>query len=165
MQATKQPVLVAFYAGDAAVATEALSDAAVVAKVMEALRTMFGSAATEPLRYVVTRWTQDPYALGSYSYFKVGAAADARTQLAVPEARGQLLFAGEATRTDYPASVQGAWLSGQKAAADVAKALKLPPAAAASEPPPTASGASAAAAGAAVLAVAGAAVAAAAEGE
>ena len=77
MQATKQPVLVAFYAGDAAVAAEALSDAAIVAKVMDTLRTMFGSAATEPLRYVVTRWTQDPHTLGSYSYFRTGAAADA----------------------------------------------------------------------------------------
>ena len=34
-------------------------------------------------------------------------------------ANGRVFFAGEHTRTDYPATTHGAYLSGQKAAGDL----------------------------------------------
>eukprot|EP00775_Hariotina_reticulata_P006898 gene6898-7114_t len=122
---TKQPILVAFYAGRAAVAAEKRTDADVLASATSALKTMFGSFYQEPIRYLVTRWAQDPYSLGSYSIVKPGAAAKgARSQLGQPEANSRLFFAGEAVNQAYPATVQGAWLSGMKAAADLLAAYK-----------------------------------------
>jgi monoamine oxidase len=66
----------------------------------------------------VTRWAQDPFAFGSYSYLAVGSSNRDRELLATPVA-DRLFFAGEATRTDYPSTVHGAYLSGQRAAAEV----------------------------------------------
>lgn len=123
--AAGQNILVAFYAGTPATTVEALADAATVANVVSTLRGMFGAAKVpDPLRAHVTRWGRDPLALGSYSYVPVGATANARTQLGASEAGTTLWFAGEATNTAYPGTVQGAWLSGEAAAKSVAALLK-----------------------------------------
>lgn len=64
----------------------------------------------EPTGFVRTRWAEDPWALGSYSYLPVGATPDQRLALAGP--LGALRFAGEALSTDAPATVHGARASG-----------------------------------------------------
>jgi monoamine oxidase len=64
-----------------------------------------------------TDWGTDPHHLGAYSYARPGGAG-ARAALAQPIAGGQLLFAGEACRTDGMAgTVGGAVLDGRRAAA------------------------------------------------
>lgn len=73
----------------------------------------------EPIAWAVSRWSQDPFALGAYSFLAVGASSDDREALAAPVA-GRLFFAGEATHVDFPATVHGALLSGRRAAAEVA---------------------------------------------
>ncbi|MEM6479754.1 MAG: FAD-dependent oxidoreductase, partial [Pseudomonadota bacterium] len=65
----------------------------------------------------ITRWRGDPYALGSYSFLAKGATPSHRAALATP--LGPLFFAGEATHPDHPATVHGALLSGQRAAAEI----------------------------------------------
>ena len=62
-----------------------------------------------------TRWAGDEFARGAYSALAPGARPDDRARLAMPIG-GRLLLAGEATSSDYPALVQGALLSGQRAA-------------------------------------------------
>ena len=66
----------------------------------------------------ITRWSQDPWARGSYSYLGPGASSDTRRALA-RQIDGRLFFAGEATDTEHPATVHGALASGQRAAAEI----------------------------------------------
>jgi monoamine oxidase len=62
-------------------------------------------------------WQCDPFAHGAYSYVAVGGAT-ARRDLAAP-LEETLFFAGEATDEEEPATVTGALLSGERAAAEV----------------------------------------------
>ena len=64
----------------------------------------------------MSRWAADEFACGSYSVLPVGATREDREELAKPV--GALLFAGEATVTDYPSTVHGAYFSGLRAAAE-----------------------------------------------
>ena len=67
---------------------------------------------------VGTRWGDDPYSFGSYSYLPPGATGDHRLTLAAPVDH-RLFFAGEATEVQYPATVHGAIISGRRAAGEV----------------------------------------------
>ncbi|KAF8073249.1 PLP3B [Scenedesmus sp. PABB004] len=124
-QATGQPIIVAFQAGNSAIAAEALSDAALRDGAVRALRTMFGAAVPEPEAVAITRWASDPYSLGSYSMVPPGANGGSRAALCggADGAGRRLVFAGEACATDYPSTVQGAWSTGAAAARRVNAAL------------------------------------------
>jgi monoamine oxidase len=112
------PVLLGFNAGSYAQQLETFSDGEIVAAAMRVLRTMYGSHIPEPEDSLITRWAADPYAQGSYSYTAVGASADDYSALAEPVDE-RLFFAGEATHRDYPATVHGALLSGERAAEEI----------------------------------------------
>jgi monoamine oxidase len=75
----------------------------------------FGRSANETF---VTRWQEDPFSYGSYSYLLVGAKPNTR-KLVAAKVKNLLYFAGEHTSKNFPATVQGALLSGE-AAADAA---------------------------------------------
>ena len=66
---------------------------------------------------VSTRWHSDPFALGSYSHLPPGASPSDYDL--VTEAVEGLFFAGEGTSRKYPATVHGADLSGESAAAEI----------------------------------------------
>lgn len=72
----------------------------------------------DPSGILVTRWSADEFARGSYSYLAVGSTPADRLALAAPVG-DRLFFAGEATHSLYPATVHGALLSGERAAAEV----------------------------------------------
>lgn len=76
-----------------------------------------GAGAGDPVGTAVSRWAVDPLALGSYSYLAVGSTPDDRRALAKP-VDGVLFLAGEATSSAHPATVRGAWESGQRAATE-----------------------------------------------
>ncbi len=76
------------------------------------------AAVPDPTGVLITRWAQDPFTFGSYSYLAVGSSNHDRQRLAEPVA-DRLFFAGEATSTDYAATVPGAYLSGRRAAGAV----------------------------------------------
>ncbi|HSN98894.1 MAG TPA: FAD-dependent oxidoreductase, partial [Candidatus Nanopelagicales bacterium] len=110
--------LVCYNAAAYARVVEAMTDEAAVSAAMGVLRTMFGAAIPEPESFVVTRWAQDPHALGSYSYLPPGSTPANFDAMAEPV--GRLIFAGEATNKDYYATVHGAYLSGVRAAQEIA---------------------------------------------
>jgi monoamine oxidase len=85
------------------------------------LRRIFGSKVQEPATVLQTRWKSDPWALGSYSFDKLGAQPKDRDTLASP-IDGQLFFAGEATHRTMYSTVHGAYLSGCRAADEIKKA-------------------------------------------
>jgi polyamine oxidase len=76
--------------------------------------------ALDPDAVLRTRWADDPFARGAYSYVPLGVTngAAVRGVLAAP-IEGQLFFAGEATSVDAPATVHGAIASGRRAAGEV----------------------------------------------
>lgn len=112
------PVLVASHGGSAAFALNRLDDAALVEAAMVALRGMFGPDVVEPEAYIRTRWQDDPFTLGSYSFNKVGGRPGDRLALARPVAN-RLFFAGEATQPQFYATVHGAYDSGRRAAGEI----------------------------------------------
>ena len=118
--------LVALVAGDAALSLETSeTDEECVAGVMRVLRDIFADATTvpDPVDVAVTRWGADPYARGSYSNISPRGTGDDYDALAEPVAE-TLFFAGEATSRTHPATMHGAFLSGNREAARVHFALK-----------------------------------------
>jgi polyamine oxidase len=113
--------LMFFSAGSAATRLAAVSDADARARLGAQLRAML-PALPEPSHFERTSWGADPFALGSYSFIAAGASRADRSALASPVA-GRLFFAGEHTCVEYPSTVQGALLSGKRAAEEVARAL------------------------------------------
>jgi hypothetical protein len=110
-------VMVAFNAGDAAKFPKTTSDASLVSEAVKVLTAMFpafGPAPAENQTWV-TRWHDDEWSYGSYSYLRVGANARTRKAVAA-KVKNLLYFAGEHTSVDYPATVQGAYISGEDAA-------------------------------------------------
>jgi monoamine oxidase len=114
------PILMTFGFGRAGLDLENQTEAAIASEVMSVLRTLFGPNIPELERLLVSRWTADPFSRGSYSYAAVGATPDDFTTLG-RSVNGVLFFAGEHTHQLYRGTVHGAYLSGQRAAAQVAQ--------------------------------------------
>lgn len=81
----------------------------------------------EPLQTLVTRWDQDPFSLGSYSYLPCGAEWEMLEQMSIPEppnvARPTLYFAGEHCDDLGWQCVHGAFESGRRAADAIIESL------------------------------------------
>jgi monoamine oxidase len=116
----RAPVLLGFNAADQAAEIERLSDRDTAAAAHEALRAMFGSKFPAPLAAQATRWGQDRFSLGSYSYNAVGANAATRAALSGPDWDGVLWFAGEAAEPQHFGTAHGAVMSGRR----IAKAMR-----------------------------------------
>jgi len=118
------PALVGFTSGSAARRVETMADDEIVANIMQRIRTRGGIAGPDsrtipdPVHVRISRWGRDPYSRGSYSFPGLGGSGSDRDRLAVP-IENTLFFAGEATHRDDPASVHGAWWSGQRAAGQI----------------------------------------------
>lgn len=121
------PLLVALVAGEAAIEFEKASPVESVERVMDILRGIFnpkGVDVPNPLQSVCTRWGQDRFSYGSYSYVAIGASGDDYDILAESIGNGRVFFAGEATNRQYPATMHGAFMSGMREAANILKAAK-----------------------------------------
>ncbi len=110
-----EPILLGFNAGSFGAQLEKQSDSAIVASAMRALRSMFGANIPEPTGFRLTRWANDPFARGAYSFAAIGATGDDYVALSEP-VDNRLFFAGEATSREYAATVHGAFLSGVREA-------------------------------------------------
>jgi polyamine oxidase len=69
-------------------------------------------------RALVTQWTTNPHFLGTYSHLRPGGTPEDRDVLQQP-VHHSVWFAGEATSTDYPGTLHGAWFSGEQAAREL----------------------------------------------
>ncbi|KAF2831372.1 lysine-specific histone demethylase 1 [Ophiobolus disseminans] len=125
LKTSGKPVLVALMAGDSAHYAENTSNDQLVKEVTDRLDAMFApNHVPLPSETIVTRWKKDPFARGSYSY--VGPTTQAGDYDVMARPHGPLHFAGEATCGTHPATVHGAYLSGLRAAAEVAGAIVGP---------------------------------------
>jgi monoamine oxidase len=121
-----EPVLLCLNGGPAGRRIEEnLSDDEIIDQATGVLRRCFGTRAVPwPDGVQQTRWSTDPYALGSYSFTPVGARPEHRDDLAEPVGR-RLFFAGEATHATCHQTVHGALLSGRRAAREVLRAARV----------------------------------------
>lgn len=115
--ALNQPILLLMVSGDFAKNMEHQSDAQILSEIMSILKKIYGDKIPQPIAHKITRWGQDEFAYGSYSSLRPGARAyglDFKI-MSKPIDR-QVFFAGEATHPYYPATVHGAYLSGEREA-------------------------------------------------
>lgn len=115
---TGQPILAMLNSGTFGTRIEQLSDREVVAQAVAALSNMYGDV-PPPRDARITRWRLDPWAHGSYSYVPAGSSFAEHAALGEPVG-DRVFFAGEATSEDHPATVHGAYLSGVRAARQIA---------------------------------------------
>lgn len=115
-RATGAPVLLAFHAGEQARELEGLTDALTVDAAHRALQAMFGAEFPAPVDAQVTRWSEEEFTWGSYSFNAVGCTPDTRRALGGADWEGRLIFSGEACEPDYWGTAHGAILSGRAAA-------------------------------------------------
>ena len=104
------PALAAFNSGSTAWNLETKSDDEIKAEMLAVIKAAFNAEPTV-VDMVITRWGQDPFARGAYSYVPVGGSVKARSVLAKPVS-DQLYLAGEAYTNTDPSSVHGAYNSG-----------------------------------------------------
>ena len=90
-------------------------------QVMAVLRKMFGDV-PEPTAFMYPRWSQVPWAYGSYSNWPPGTTLEMHQNLRANV--GRLWFAGEHTSSEYFGFLHGAYFEGQAAAQGIAKCLK-----------------------------------------
>ena len=121
------PTLVCLYGGRSARDVLAKwADGEIASRAMEGLRDIFGADVPPPTATLVTRWRDDPWARGSYSYLPIGSSPDDMRELGAPVGE-RLLFAGEATEPELYATVHGALVSGLREARRIAgEAAVLP---------------------------------------
>lgn len=120
------PILAGMNAAAHARAVESLDAASREAGAREALlRTLGdprGRAAMGAGTFAATAWASDPWSLGSYSFVPAGGSPGALRVLARPVSPN-LFLAGEHTSREHPSTLQGAWLSGLRAASQAADNL------------------------------------------
>lgn len=112
---SEENILMAFSVGNYPVLVERMNDTDMIADCMDAVRTMFGQNVPEPVDHLTTRWSQDRFTRGAYSYPRVGTKPSDFDNLAKPVAK-TVLLAGEHTNFDYHGTTHGAYLSGVWAA-------------------------------------------------
>ena len=113
-------VISAWVGGDDAREIESMSDETIKEHVLGNLRAMYGDSVPEPSKFVVSRWGQDEFARGAYSYYGIGGTeliGPARERLAEPVG-DRLFWAGEATTYSY-GTTHGAYQTGVIAANEI----------------------------------------------
>lgn len=118
LKATGKPILLAHFVASFALQHAETKDADLVDRVVAVLADMFGLRVTETpskkddmpslVKWTVKKWHEDVFSYGSYSHIPCGCDAGARSRLANPVGR-TLFFAGEATNTQYPSTIHGAY--------------------------------------------------------
>lgn len=113
--------------GDGANECDCLTDEALKSLTLEAFKKHFGPDKVEKCRllyYKRTKWAEDPFVCGAYSYDRLGMKEDDVTNVCQTVA-DRIFFGGEHTMytEGSAATVHGAYLSGVKAAEAVKKCL------------------------------------------
>jgi monoamine oxidase len=113
------PVLTAYVGGEQAKTLELSTDNDIIQFAMSGLKSLFGEHIPLPEKYLISRWQNNPWSQGSYSYFPIGASGSDMDNLSTP-IEDRIFFAGEATIRKHYASTHGAYFSGVREAIKIA---------------------------------------------
>lgn len=118
-------ILIGWQFGSTATVRESFTDANLITAVLADLKRMLpGITVPTPTATAITRWSTDPFSRGAYSFPVIGSPRTDISALAAPVG-AKLFFAGEATNADYPSTVHGAFLSGQREAQNIIRAASV----------------------------------------
>jgi monoamine oxidase len=118
-----QPCIEGYFGGSFAWELEDAGPGAFAAQSIDEIAALLGNDFRRKLKPLAeSRWSHDPFALGSYSHALPGHAHK-RAVLAAP-VDGRLFFAGEATSPNFFSTAHGAGDSGERAAREVMAASK-----------------------------------------
>ncbi|PIC54516.1 hypothetical protein B9Z55_003738 [Caenorhabditis nigoni] len=118
----KSTVLTTYIIGENA--DHELPDEVIIQNAMTILQKTFGNQCPRsPVSAHVTRWQNDELAFGSGSYMSLLTEKSDFDELMRPletkDGKNRVYFAGEHTSLAYNSTVQGAWISGARAAAEL----------------------------------------------
>lgn len=113
-----RPAVLAYAGGADAEKAAKMDDDAVGAELTASVELVRGGRAPRLAGVAVSRWLDDPFAMGAYSFPRRGSSNADFAALAAPV--GALHFAGEAC-SPYFGTVHGAYLSGRQAAQQILK--------------------------------------------
>lgn len=117
------PVLICFLNSKFAKLMEEKSDEEIINELMKVLKIIFGENIPNPKNHIFTRWSNDPFSYGSYTFNGVNNSSKDYDDLGNP-IDNKLFFAGEATIARGNSFVNGAYLSGLRDAQRIEKILK-----------------------------------------
>lgn len=120
---TGQYVLTAWIAGSAAEAMEALDDDSVLEAIMPNVRAIFGKDVPMPTKSAMTRWGEDKYSKGSYSFPSIDVDFADVANVLGSTVDNKLFFAGEHTSPEWLGTTVGAYQTGEAAANKMTKVL------------------------------------------
>src|SRR5439155_11299696 len=100
------------------------SDDEITSHMLHVLRKVQGGPIPRPTKHFVTRWGNDPFTNGSYSYVKIGSTPADQDALAAPVA-GRVLFAGEASSMERYGYADGALSTGIREAKRLLRARSV----------------------------------------
>ncbi|CAF0966300.1 unnamed protein product [Didymodactylos carnosus] len=122
-------ILVIFTTGNFAYEIETLTDQESIERVMKILRTLFESNEVlipNPLKFLISRWSHDPFAYGSYSNFAVNATEQIVFDLSQECFLNRVHWAGEHTNEGSTIGcVDSAFESGQREAKKIIEKLNI----------------------------------------
>ena len=104
-RAYDKPVLLVLCTGSEADAVEAKTDKWILTQVMKILKVMYKNNVRPPQQCIVTRWRQDPWARGSYSYIPPGSSGQDYDLVATPVIGG---YSDTPSKGESPSHGQGA---------------------------------------------------------
>lgn len=113
-------VILGLSVGAYALVADRMSDSAMTADAMEVLRSVWGDAVGVPSEVLTTHWSKDENALGAYTYPTPGTRPSDFDDLG-EAIEGVVFLCGEHTTFDYAGTIQGAYLSGLRAADRIAE--------------------------------------------
>ncbi|KAF7732130.1 hypothetical protein EC973_006385 [Apophysomyces ossiformis] len=108
---------------DQSYAVESMTDEEVKDEIMDVLRSMYGDDVPEPNEFLFPRWHSNPLFRGTYSNWPIGELGQHHINMKAP-LHNRVFFAGEAMHDEEFGFLQGAWLSGEETAANVAQCIK-----------------------------------------
>ena len=109
---SRQPILIGSVGGKFARILETKRDQEVLTELTALFASMYPGS-PPPTAIKISRWKYDPFSYGAISYIPAGETGDNADILAEPIDR--LFFAGEATMRHHLGTLQGAYLSGNRA--------------------------------------------------
>jgi monoamine oxidase len=122
---TGDNMLEAYCVGESAAAIETQTDEETIRDALDSVHAIFRSSQISRenveeslVRAFISRWGQDKYAQGAYSFAAPETDEDDFASFLAPE-QGTLFFAGEHTSPSYRGTVHGAYMSGRRVARQI----------------------------------------------
>lgn len=115
-------MITAWIGGNEAIAMESQDDHEIFKGVVNDLSLAVNAEIPSPSKITLTRWNQDKFTRGSYSY-PIETRNHKEDIKTLKKPVGNLYFAGEATDEDWYATTVGAWRSGETVAKEIMKTL------------------------------------------